>query len=48
MISKHMQDIQKQLEMMQVLIKEFSDNIEMKFGLDKCAFIHIESGKIEI
>ena len=30
----------------EALIKEFSDDIQMSFGLDKCAVIHMKRGKV--
>ena len=36
----------KQMERCRKTIKEFSDDINMSFGLDKCAVIHLTRGKV--
>ena len=36
----------KQMERCRTVIKEFSDDINMSFGLDKCAVIHLTRGKV--
>ena len=36
-----------EMERSRILIKEFSDDIKMSFGLEKCAVIHMMNGKIE-
>ena len=35
-----------EMERCRALIKEFSDDIAMTFGLDKCAGVHMKKGKI--
>ena len=35
----------KEMERSRALIEEFSDDIKMSFGLEKCAVLHIKSGK---
>ena len=35
-----------EMERCRALIQEFSDDIKMTFGLDKCAVIHMKKGKI--
>ena len=34
-----------EMERSRALIKGFSDNITMDFGLEKCAVIHMNAGK---
>ena len=35
-----------EMERSRALIEEFSDDISMSFGLDKCAVVHLKAGKI--
>ena len=35
----------KEMERSRALIEEFSDDIKMSFGLEKCAVLHIKKGK---
>ena len=35
-----------EMERYRALIEEFSDNIAMSFGLDKCTVVHTRKGKL--
>jgi hypothetical protein len=37
---------ENELKLMKAVVKEFSDDIRMEFGIDKCAEIHVKRGEV--
>ncbi|XP_044753832.1 uncharacterized protein LOC123313156 [Coccinella septempunctata] len=44
---KHLASTKKQMQQMLKMVEEFSEDIKMKFGLEKCRLLNIMKGKIE-